>query len=565
MSMAEATQGKAHHQRSSSTLTNVGRLVGAIGMVLLVSTPLTWLLTGEAGALVWGKLLLGVLASGFYVATNADVFTRVAGSRSTGLLAMTAASVVIVIGLLGVANYIAYKNPKTVDLTREGLYTLSKQTSDVLGRLKKNVKIYAFYSSEEPNFATVQETLGRYQKASAGKLTFEMVNPQSRPDLVEKYNITESGPRLVIAAGEQDARAKDVSEEELTNGLVKVAEQTSKTIYFLTGHGEPSIEQAESAEGYKSLAEAIRAEGYEVKTLNLLKATAAAEGAKVKVEPAAEKVGETPAQPSAADTDNKLEVPAEVSVLIVAGAHSNLLPPEIAALEAYVQKGGRIIVMLEPDSDYGLDNFLRQWKIEAHKDLVVDTNPMNRLLGLGPASPMVQPTEEEHPITRDLAAPVVLASARSLAVSSGGLKGVDAKPLLEAGESAWGETNLEDGTAAKDDHDNLGPLPVAIVATKKISDPVQLTDEGRVVAFGDSEWVNNKYLAVQSNNDVILNTVNWMAEEQARITIRPKNRKATRLFLSGEQVGQLKFFTMDILPVLIVAMGLGVVLIRRQR
>ncbi len=544
-------------------LVNVGRLLGAVGLVLLVSTPLTWLLTEEMGALVWGKLLLSLALCGFYVATNADIFSRVAGARSTGLLALSGFSVVVAVGLVGVANYVAFKNPKEIDLTREGLYTLSDQTVNVLGRIKDEVTIYAFFSSLDPDFPTVEETLKRYKEKSQ-KLRYEMVDPQSRPDLVEKFGITERGPRIVIAARGQDTRAKDVNEEELTNGIVKVAEQSQKAIYFLTGHGEASIEDEENTEGMKGLAEAIRAEGYTVKTLNLLEAKGAAPGAKLEVqlpghpsghkdEPVAEGAG--------------LEVPLDVAVLIIGGAKGKLLQPEVAALERWVQKGGRLIALLEPDSDAGLGTLLAQWKIAPQADLVVDTNPLNRLLGLGPAAPMVQPPEAqmEHPAVKALAAPVVLAASRSLKIAEGGMPGVDAQALLEAGESAWGETNLQGGSAAIDDKDNAGPVPVLVAAVRDVTETVKLNTQGRVVVAGDSEWANNKYLQLQGNGDMFLNLLNWMAEEEGRISIRPKTRQASQLFLTQAQMGQVKFFSLDILPVLIVAMGLGIVLIRRQR
>jgi len=59
--------------------------------------------------------------------------------------------------------------------------------------------------------------------------------------------------------------------------------------------------------------------------------------------------------------------------------------------------------------------------------------------------------------------------------------------------------------------------------------------------------------------------VHWLAEEQARIAIRPRSRGASQLFLTGSQMGQVKFLAQDILPVLVVAFGLGIVLVRRKR
>ena len=372
---------------------------------------------------------------------------------------------------------------------------------------------------------------------------------------MEKYQITDRGPRIVVTGRGQDARSKDVSEQELTYAIIKVAEQTSKKVFFLVGHGEGDIADAEHAEGFKALADAVAAEGYGIETLNLQAPASAstAMGAKVKVGDAA--------------APTKLGVPKDVALLVVNAPKKPLLDPEVAALEAYLNEGGRLLVMVEPRDINGMESLLHGWKVELRADVIVDTNPLNRLLGLGAAAPMIQPVADDHPITKDFAGAAVMLTARSVAVANGGLAGVDAQPLARTNDTAWGETHLgKDGTAAEDDKDNLPPLYVAVASQKDTKDaPNKRSDEARLTVFGDSDWVTNKYLGMQGNQDLVLNAVNWLAEEEEKIAIRPKSRAGSQLFLSGEQLGKLKFFSMDILPVLLVAAGLGIVLVRRQR
>ena len=85
------------------------------------------------------------------------------------------------------------------------------------------------------------------------------------------------------------------------------------------------------------------------------------------------------------------------------------------------------------------------------------------------------------------------------------------------------------------------------------------------MVFGDSDWATDEYFAVLANQDYLLNTLNWMADEEGNITIRPKMRQASRLSLTGADMMYLKFFSLDVLPMCIVALGLGIVLIRRQK
>ncbi len=541
----------------SGWVVNAGRIAGAVGLVFWLSAPLTWQLSGEFGPLVWGKLLVGGVCVGAYLITNADFWRRLTGSRSTGLMLMTVLSAAIVLGLTGVANYLARKNDKEFDLTREGLYTLSEQTRDVLARLDTEVKILAFFHPIEPEYAAVKETLERYRGASP-KLTFELIAPQNRPDLVKEYQITSYGPRLVVTTGKQDARAKDFAEQELTNAIIKVTEQAAKTVAFLVGHGELAIDDEQAPEGLKGMASAVEAEGFKVETLSLQRPKEPTEG-KVKL---------TPDAHGHAEPAPGLEVPRHIAALVVAGPRGKLLAAELKALEGYLARGGRLVLLAEAGADTGLEKLARQWKIELYNDIVVDTNVLNRLSGLGPAEPLIFPSEEgEHPATREMVAPAVFGTTSSLTVVAGGEAGVDARPLLVTGESAWGETALKGGTAERDANDHQGPAPVAAVATQAIpsTEIERRSDEARLVVFGDADWVSNHYYKMQGNTDLFLNLLNWLAEQEGKITIRPKSRAATSLFLTGEQFGVLKFVSMDILPVLLVAAGLGIVLIRRQR
>ncbi len=536
--------------------TQAGRLAGAVGVMLLVTVPFTWLLTEEGGLYLGGKLVAGLLLVGAYLMTNADFFARLSGARSTGLWAMTVVGALVVIGIVGAINFLVLENDREVDFTREGIYTLSQPTRDLLDRLKQEVVITAFYASHENAFPGAKETLQRYARAST-KVTFTIVSPQERPDLVERYQITEQGARVVVQSGDQEARARDTSEMELTNAIVRVAEQSSKVVAFLSGHGEPGLEPggADEVEALASAAQMLRAEGYEVRELSLLRAaTAGTTPGKLALAAPVEPAGDT------------LKVPADVTVLVAAGVSRAMLPQELAALSAFLERGGRLIVALDARVDAGLTDWLAGWKIEVHDDIVVDANVVNRLLGLGPAAPMAY-AASEHPATDGLEAPGVMFMARSLAIKSGGEPSINTQPLLLSDESAWGETMPVAGSAERGDDDHQGPVPLAVVATRHVPSHLadRLTDEARLVAVGDSDWLNDRYLPLQGNADLFVNLVNWLAAEEERITVGRKTRAASQVFFSLGQLDVLKFVTLDLLWVLYVAAGLGIVLIRRQR
>jgi ABC-type uncharacterized transport system involved in gliding motility auxiliary subunit len=531
----------------------LGRLCGAIGVVLWISTPLTYILSDEMGPLLLGKMFGGTFLCLVYLLTNRGFLGRILGARSSGLFAMSVLSSVLVLGLVAGANVFAAWHPWEIDLTREKLYTLSDQTLGVLQRLDAPLQAQAFYSSTEPLFSGTQEILARYAQHSHGMLQVALIDPQNRPDLVEKYQLTERGPRIVLSRGDKDVRVRDPEEQALTQALIKVTTSGRKRLYFLQGHGEGDLDLGEAGEGFKQLADALTAEAYELASLNF------------KNMPAPESQAPTQASannPNAGAAAHVLQVPADADLLVILGPQHALLAPEVAAIRAYLAGGGRLLALLEPHKKTGLRPLLASFGITPRDDLIIDPSPLSRLMGLGAASPVIELETGDHPLMRRGAAPLILSTVQSLDLGDPATQKSPAVGLGHAGESAWGETQLaKDGTAARDLEDNLPPLVVAAAAEQPTADGPPV----RVLVVGDADWLSNRYLSMQGNQDFALNLVNWATEQEEKISIRPRSRATARLYLSGAELSRLKFYSMDLLPVLLMAFGLAIVLIRRQR
>ncbi|MEO0814355.1 MAG: Gldg family protein, partial [Myxococcota bacterium] len=382
------------------------------------------------------------------------------------------------------------------------------------------------------------------------RVTVSLVAPESRPDLVERFAITQNGPRIVVSAGDRDAKARNAGEQEVTNALVKAAERIEKTVAFLQGHGELDFEDQSNAEGAAVIRSMVDAEGFETRVLSLLAASA--------VQPGAVLNEDAPPPP--------VRVPRDIKVLVIAGPQAVLPGPELLALEEFLARGGRILALVEPNTETGLGGFMRPWKIKLGNDFVVDTNPMNRLMGLGAASPQVFATAEKHPITDSMVSASILVTARSVSPAQGGEPGVDAIALLRAGDSAWGEVDYEVGAAGFGPEDTQPPVHVAVLATRSTTTVGStLAPEGRLLVVGDSDFINNRNHSLQSNADLFLNMVNFLAEEEDRIAIRPRARDASGILLTGQQMAGLRIVTMDLIPALLIALGFGIVTVRRRR
>jgi len=106
---------------------------------------------------------------------------------------------------------------------------------------------------------------------------------------------------------------------------------------------------------------------------------------------------------------------------------------------------------------------------------------------------------------------------------------------------------------------------VAVAGTKSTKEAEnKRSDEARLIVLGDSELVNNQFLSFGGNKDLFLNCINWLGKEENAISIRPKNRKSSRIFLTSVQKNFLNYSTQWIYPLLLIAFG-ATIYIRRRR
>src|SRR5512140_600021 len=124
------------------------RVVGALGLVLLLSTVVT-LFFGNAHFVV-GKLVLGLagVVAGFALGEQGGLKRFFTGRalRFGGLTAVSALAVVIA---LGAANWAAYQRPRSWDLTRNRIFTLQEDTVRTLRALRSDVRAIAVYRLDE--------------------------------------------------------------------------------------------------------------------------------------------------------------------------------------------------------------------------------------------------------------------------------------------------------------------------------------------------------------------------------------------------------------------------------
>ncbi len=504
------------------------RLLLATGLVLLASAVVT-LLLGDARLLL-GKVAAGAIAVAAGMALGGRAGAgRLLSGRGTRYATVTVASALLLAAALAVLGWIAHRRPMVLDVTRDRIHTLSPETVRTLEGLPGEVEVLAFYRPDDAGFAPAEALLRRYAGRSP-RFRFEMVDPYRSPERVRRHQVSESGTRVVVAPGPGEARLRELTEESLTNALVRVTHPVRLRVYVTQGHGEASPSDA-GRTGWSLAARALEREGVDLAPLLLASAGA---------------------------------VPADAAAVLVAGPRRRFLDPEVDALRLYAAGGGHLGIFLEPGSEAGLDPLLAALGVEAGNDVVVDPNPLARLAGATPVMPVLRPTTS-HPASAPVAElGVVFPTSRSLVALRGAA--IRPVPLALTSEGAWAETDVASvyaGTARLDEGEKVGPVPLALAVAARVSaDPPR---ELRAVVTGDSDFFSNGYLHLLGNQDLFLSVVSWLGERDDRLVIRTRSREASRLLLTEAQVGWLKFVTIDVVPVALLVAGLAVWLSRRER
>lgn len=484
--------------------------------------------------------LAGLVCTLLYVLSQWREVARSFSGREARFGTLAVASIAVVLGILIAINYLASRHHKRWDLTAARQFTLSDQTRRFLEGLERPVQLRVFARSDE--FERFRQQLDEYEYASR-QVTVEYIDVERDRRAANQYEVQFSG--TVIA--EYDGRLERVTssaEQDLTNAIIKAVQGVQHKVYFVQGHGERSME-ATDREGLATIVAALATDNFETGALVLAQVDA---------------------------------VPDDATVLIVAGPRTDFFPAEIERLRAYLDRGGKMFLMLDPpdrpDSPplTSLVALAAEWGIGVGTDIVVDTS------GMGPDAsvPVAAPPSgyENHPITERFALITAFPLARSVSAQAEGAEGRLAQNLVSTSPRSWAETDvarllasgeveLEEATG-----DRPGPvsLAAAVSAPATAAPPAPETDaspdadppatpEARLALFGDSDFATNGWLGVPGNRDLFLNTVNWLAQQENLIAIRPRDPEDRRVTLTTEQERFIFWLTVFIIPGLILAAG----------
>ncbi|MCJ7588341.1 MAG: Gldg family protein [Candidatus Aminicenantes bacterium] len=510
--------------------------------------------------------VLGIAALASYFALNLSSlkkgFKRKSFLYSSNLMLV----VVLVLAIVVLLNVILARNHHRFDFTQAKLHSLSDQSATVLKALKQDIMVRCFF--REGNFGrAAMENLLKNFTYHSGKIKYEFSDPDKNPGLVKRYDVTQDGTSI-FEAGDKDNRITTTTEGDAVNALIKITRAAKKTITFLEGHGEHTIEGSDEL-GYSNAKAELEKLGYEVKKLALALA------------------------------DN---FPKDCALLVVPGPQKDLLPNEMETIKTYLETGGRVFFMSDPETATGLIPYLLQFGVKLENDLIVDT--VSRLLGGDYFMPVV--TEYDyHEITKNFRFATFFPYARSVdALTEGKPDGVTLTVIAKTSPNAWSERELDQKEVAfNKDKDKLGPISLAVVGTVKNkaeekkaeeanqppaedkpetqteakpeakaapaeakdapAEPAAPKGDGRLAVFGDSDFASNRYYNMSANGNLFLNTVNWLTEESDLISIQPKTQNPRTIQLGPSQGRILFFVAVLLIPLAVLILGVSIWIRRR--
>lgn len=516
----------------NKTLDRVVTSLGALAILLLAGALVASYFPKVPSQTIQVVRYAGFVAIGLFfvlsLVQNRDFLKDLARQRTTQNGANSLVQTVAFIAFVALLNWFGTRYHSRVDLTSNHQFSLSDQSKKIAKGLKTDLKLTAFVRSGDQQGRQLKDLMDEY-KYQTDHLKLEIIDPdrepgkvkmflQAHPDFKPRYNA------LIVDNNGKLTEAQSVSEQDLTAALLKATQDKQLNIYFLTGHGEADIEGFQQ-DGMSQAKDALQKQNYKVQKLSLF--------------------------------ETKAQVPADCDVLVVAGPRNALMPQEVAALEAYVKRGGKLYAMLTPGTNSGLESVLKEYGITAEQDLAVD--PRANLYG-DPAAPVVQ-TYPYSPITQGLR-PTIYPAARSLDIEAKPPAGVTVSSLAETSDQSFSKRNLKDRRAQfNPTFDKKGPLKLAVSVTIAASGSAK---PNRMMVVGNTQFAGNAFYAGAGNGDFFLNSVNWLAEQDQLVSIPPKSNEQRTVFLTGQQQNTIFLSTVAGAPAVMLFAG-GLVWWRRRR
>lgn len=434
--------------------------------------------------------------------------------------------------LVGLSAWLSTHFFKQWDWTASGRHTLAEASRQVLKTLDQPLKITAFAREDNQIRQPIQDLIGRYQQFKPD-LTLEFVNPDLHPDQVRELGISVEG-ELRIQYGNRSETLQNLDEQSLTNALLRLAQTRDSQILFVEGHGERSP-LGEANFDLGQFGNELQAKGFHVNRWSLAK---------------------------------NPQIPANTALLVIASPRTNYLAAEVVKIKNYVEQGGKLLWLMEPEQLAGLEQLAIYLGIQPLPGTVIDS--AGQMLGIQDPTFALVAEYPAHAITRGLQTLTLFPKAAALGALPD--SPFQSQGFLITLPGSWTETGTLQGAVAytPDSGEREGPLNLGLALTRELPAAHQeqaatAPQQQRVVVIGDGDFLANTYLGNGGNLDLGLRIIRWLTNNDALLEIPAKTTPDAQLQLSSQALAVIGIGFLIALPISLLGCGFFIWWQRRNR
>ncbi len=403
--------------------------------------------------------------------------------------------VALLLGIFCLAGVLAVRYDRAWDLTFNQRNQLSETSVALVKQLQAPVKITAFSRGNPKVNRLISRLLRRYQRHGDFSWTFK--NPDAELDAVRRYGIQHDGELLLHYQG-QILRIDTLNETAISRGLYRLLQGKTRRAVFVAGHGEHNF-KPDNPSGYAALKQRLQAADIEALSLDL---------------------------------NVSQRVPDDCDVLVLAAPKFDLSDSEVAAIDDYLKRGGRLLWLAGQAQSSQTPNGQALDSQNATKP-TADNQPtgqnahqqnsqqaaLGRLLGLrfvdgllvgvdgkayglndGTYVPVIPTAKQPSPLLAGIDTMVVFPSASPIQrLPTDAAKRWQVQSVL----SPTGKWFLRTGKHIQD-----APAPILLAVSLV---PADVRQSGQVVLMSDADFATDRFIGLGQNGDFAVNMVRQLA------------------------------------------------------
>ena len=466
------------------------------------------------------------------------------------------ASTIILIAFIAVLfiainMFFEKKNTAQIDVTSEKLYSLTDTTKDLISKVKKDVNIYVYGFKEDSAFF---DFVSQYNACNK-KINVKVITETNDYASVSKYGLGATNS-VVIECGEKSesfdpdydfttydytsGQSVDMTEEKITNAIIRVTSSKSVKIYFAEGNNVDTSSELGYLKSY------LTDQVYECIDINLMSIT---------------------------------EIPEDCKILAICNPQVDISESEANMIKDYINKGGNLFITALTDENGfpNLNSVLDMYKVKIKYGVVYESNTNNTLAyqnRYAMPTVLLPNLSMASKITEELyesGAKIIVPWAQVLDTNSGSFDGVEisTETLLTTSNKSYNVTEL-----TKSDIDNAyletlekGPFIIGSKVSRKTGDVVS-----ELVIFANTTFYTNYFrlgdiemnpLSNESNVSLVLNAFASLAGEEDLITVR-KYQNDTTFEASIKEDNNVKAVIFGV-PFAIIIIGIVVWNVRKRK